>query len=55
MFNYNGYKAEEEGREEIEFRQFLAGALLVFDKLDYIDLSMLVDEFESQENTWVSG
>lgn len=55
MFNYNGYKAEEEGREEVEFRQFLAGALLAFDKLDYIDLSMLVDEFESQENAWVSG
>lgn len=52
MFDYNTQKAKEEGRKELMLNRFIAGALTVFDKLDYLDLSLLIEDIEAKKYVW---
>ena len=52
IFNKNKKKQEN---ETMEYENFIAGALLKFEKLDNVDFSLLVEDFEKKTNIDLRG
>jgi len=44
-----------EAKDEISYEQFIAGAFLKFEKIDNVDFSLLVKDFQEKTNTEIRG